>query len=300
MLAGYATGRGATVTNVSVRQLTAEFGAEIRGVDLRAPLDEEDRHELREVFDERGILVFRDVDVDVRVQQHVSDMLIGLVDDDADAAGSETRKESYISNKEEGGIAPFGRLLWHSDMMWSDQPPQALSLHGVHVEQPSVPTLFASATRARDALSEDLRVRIDGLHAVHVTGQVDRGRYEEGEVLKPIRTEEQSTTIPIVQAHPRTGREILYVCEQCTKEIVELPHDESEALLEELFAAIYDPSHTLEHEWRRGDLVIWDNLAIQHGRADVRTEGPARTLRKTFSPRVQGHLPETPRFSRTA
>jgi alpha-ketoglutarate-dependent taurine dioxygenase len=90
------------------------------------------------------------------------------------------------------------------------------------------------------------------------------------------------------------------VCEQCTLEVCDLSAAESEDLLEVLFAAIYAPEYTLEHDWRQGDLVIWDNLAVQHGRADVTTEGPARTLRKIFAPKMQVAVtPETPRFTRT-
>jgi taurine dioxygenase len=104
------------------------------------------------------------------------------------------------------------------------------------------------------------------------------------------------TTTPIPFLHPRTGRPILYLCEQSTSEIVELPHEESEALLMRLFDHLYDPAFVLEHHWRKGDLVIWDNLAIQHGRPDVTTEGPARTLRKTFAPKMG--MAEVPKFTR--
>ena len=71
-------------------------------------------------------------------------------------------------------------------------------------------------------------------------------------------------------------------------------------LLDELFAHLYDPAHMYEHTWQQGDLVVWDNLATQHGRPDVQFEGPARTLRKTFSPQVRGKKVEVPRYSRTA
>jgi taurine dioxygenase len=161
--------------------------------------------------------------------------------------------------------------------------------------------LFASGTRAWDALPDGLRTRIEDLHAVQVTGQVDRGRYAEGEVLVPVRAEDSSTTMPIRYRHPRTGRTVLYVCEQCTLEIAEIPGDEGEAIIQQLFDILYDPSFVYEHQWRARDYVVWDNLAVQHGRADVAAEGPDRTLRKTFSPRAQWtKQPETPRFSRTA
>jgi alpha-ketoglutarate-dependent taurine dioxygenase len=284
----------------SVHDLTPHFGAEIEGITLQTPLADEDAQQLRDLFDDRGLLVFRDVEIDTTLQERLTYSMIGreAPGPSGEAEGT-PRKETFISNKEAGGIAPFGRLLWHSDAMWSEQPFQALSLYGVDVAQPSVPTLFASTQSAWDELPDELRARADELHALHITGQVDRGRYADGEVLKPIRTQEQTTTTRIVARHPRTGRSMLYVCEQCTREVCELPPDESEALLEELFAYLYDPEHTLEHHWRQGDLVVWDNLAVQHGRPDVHTEGPARTLRKIFAPKMQVAVaPETPRFSR--
>jgi taurine dioxygenase len=84
--------------------------------------------------------------------------------------------------------------------------------------------------------------------------------------------------------HPRTGRTLLYVSEQQTREIVELSPADSDGLLAELFAHLYSPANTLEHHWREGDLVAWDNLTIQHSRADVELHGPARTLRKVVVP----------------
>ncbi len=282
----------------TIRNLTPELGAEIEGADLRAPLGEADVDQLRSLFDERGLLVFRDVEIDVAGQELLTYQLVDRPLPGAAPDGP--RKLSYISNKEEGGIAPFGRLLWHSDAMWSDQVFEALSLYGEHVEQPSIPTLYTSGVRAWDELPDELKERLADLRALHTTGQVDRGRYDDGEVLIPVRTEETTTVAPIAYRHPRTGRTILYVCEQCTLEVCDLPRDESEALLATLFEVLYAPEHTFAYEWRQGDLVIWDNLAVQHGRADVSTEGPARTLRKIFAPKMQMAVtPETPRFTRT-
>jgi alpha-ketoglutarate-dependent taurine dioxygenase len=61
---------------------------------------------------------------------------------------------------------------------------------------------------------------------------------------------------------------------------------EGEALLAELFEHLYAPANLLEHRWRNGDLVLWDNLAVQHARANVQSDGPSRTLQKVFSPAV--------------
>jgi taurine dioxygenase len=107
---------------------------------------------------------------------------------------------------------------------------------------------------------------------------------DDGELVNPVRQQVLSTTAAVGHRHPRTGRKILYVSQGMTKEIVGLPHGESEDLLEQLFAHLYSPPNVWQYEWRNGDLIIWDNLAVQHARSDVRPDGPARTLRKVGSP----------------
>ena len=108
------------------------------------------------------------------------------------------------------------------------------------------------------------------------------------------------TTTSIGHHHPRTGQTILYISQMNTSEIVELSHDESEELLELLFAHLYGPENTYEHDWRNGDLVAWDNQAIQHARGTVKTEGPARTLRKVIRPIPTLTGIETPTYTRAS
>jgi alpha-ketoglutarate-dependent taurine dioxygenase len=284
---------------LEVRDLPAPYGAEIVGLDTRTELDDASCRTLRRVFDERGLLVFRDLDLSADYQAYLASAVIGQVGNTATGKEADAADPSYVSNKEPGGNAPYGRLLFHSDMMWADTPFQVLTLYGVEIAEPAVPTAFTSAALAWDTLPDDLRSRVDGLHAVHVTGQQARGADGEGELLQPIRTHVQSTTKPIRHVHPRTGRTLLYVCQMMTEKVDELPADESEALLEALFAHLYGAELVWEHPWRKGDLVMWDNLTIQHARKDVAIDGPARTLRKVIAPRpVLSRPPEAPKFSK--
>jgi len=94
----------------------------------------------------------------------------------------------------------------------------------------------------------------------------------------------KSTVTPVARTHPRTGRTGLYVSEQVTLEILDLPTEQNEELLTELFAHLYEPEQILEHDWHKGDLVVWDNHAVQHARKTVDLEGPTRTLRKVTGP----------------
>jgi alpha-ketoglutarate-dependent taurine dioxygenase len=283
------------MSQFEIRDITPDFGAEIVGFEP-VELDPEERDLLRRTFDERGLLVFRDLDIDRDYQTYLVDALIDY-DRPADAV-KQKQRETLVSNKEPEGNAPFGRLLFHSDMMWAAEPFQVLSLYGVEVQPPAVPTAFVSTVAAWETLPKDLRQRVENLHVVNVTGQQRRGDEEEEDLLQPIREHEQSVTTSVGHAHPRTNRTILYVSQMNTREIVELSHDESEELIEALFNHLYDPAHVFEHEWREGDLAAWDNLAIQHARATVKKEGPVRTLRKVISPIPSMAGIETPKFSK--
>jgi taurine dioxygenase len=273
-----------------VRDLSPAFGSEIECFEFHGEVDEATRRKLRETFDARGLLLFRDLDIDRTAQAYLSELVITdqplSMDDAAEIAGKQDG--FWISNREPGAAAPFGRLLFHCDMMWSDDPFQVLSLYGVEIEPPVVPTMFVSAAHAWDTLPSNLRGRAANLRALHVTGPEgfdDRRRgLQDGDLVNPVREQTLSNTTEIGLRHPRTGHMLMYVSQGMTKEIVGLPIDESESLLDELFEHLYSPANLWQHEWHNGDLVIWDNLAVQHARSAVAIDGPARTLRKIGSP----------------
>jgi taurine dioxygenase len=236
------------------------------------------------LFDARGLLVLRDLaGHDIRFQTYLSELLGGETDtvDPDDMAIF----PMLVSNREERGGAPFGRLLFHSDMMWIESGCTALSLYGQSISQPAIPTLFVSGSQAWKTLPDDLRAQVDGRFAVQVQdATAQRSAAIPDDVLVSTFAEEVRLRLPIGYRHPRTGETLLYVCPQMTHHIEGLGHDDSEALIEALSDHYYAADHILEHHWREGDLLIWDNIALQHARPNVLKEGPARTLRKVMVP----------------
>jgi alpha-ketoglutarate-dependent taurine dioxygenase len=239
--------------------------------------------------------VFRDIEISKAEQVRISRMLIGKDDLIEDEAGHEFDDNFYISNTRPNSAAPFGRLQFHADTMWAKDPFEVLSLYGVQVAKPVVPTTFISGTHAWATLPEDLQTRVKGLQALHTAGEVRRG--DMTDVLLSSIENPPSTIKPVALPHPRTGVTVLYVCEQMTKEIVGLASDESEALLDQLFAHLYDPRARWNHDWRPNDLVVWDNIAMQHARPNVTTDGPIRTLRKVASPIPKLDPDQLPKYS---
>jgi alpha-ketoglutarate-dependent taurine dioxygenase len=278
-----------TVTTLEFTKLSPALGAEVRGLDPKKTPDEETRRTLQALFDEHAVLIFRDLELDRRMQTYLTELVRGEQDlsDDKIASDADRQSTFYISNRVEAAAAPFGRLMFHSDGMWSEYPFEVLSLWGEEVEPPVPPTLFASTTHAWETLPDDLRVRVEGRSAVQVPGPesfTHRRGDEDGDLVQPVRKKNYSVTTPVGHRHPRTDRTVLFVSQQMTSHILGLPADESNELLEALFAHMYAPANTLQHEWRAGDLLLWDNLACQHARPDVKVDGAARTLRKVGWP----------------
>jgi len=272
------------MAQLKIREINPAVGAEVEGFDPAAEHDQATWTKLSQALSERGVLVFRDVKMDAVAQHRVAEIL--FANGDLSKANLEINdKYTYVSNKEPDGGSPYGRLLFHTDMMWSDLADQIPTLYGVEVAQPSTPTIFTSTTYAWKTLPEALKKQVEGLKVFHQNGPQGRGGHKyEAELIQPIWDKFYDVVTPIAHKHPRTGETMLYVGEQHTRYVVGMDRKESDALLDELYEHLYRPDRLMEHHWKTGDLVIWDNMIAQHARPNVMGKGPARTLRKIHAP----------------
>jgi taurine dioxygenase len=284
------------MTGFEIRNCDAVIGAEVLGFDPKVVPGEDDRRRLRQAFDERSVLVFRDVEIDFDTQQYLSDLVVGRSILPEDSAVEDDRKMfSHVSNRIEGSLIPYGRILWHTDTMWSDRPEDAISLYGVEIEDGVAATYYASTAQAWETLPDALRARVEALEAFHGEGQQQRAK-DDPTLFLYEHPFSRSVRTPVALRHPRTGRTLLYVSEQQTRHLVGLPEDDSTELLDALLAHLYRPEHQYVHQWRVRDFVVWDNLAAQHTRDYVALDGPARTLRKCAVPPpwIRPDLPALP------
>lgn len=254
------------------------LGAELVDFDIKAPCDKDDQAELRRLFAEHHLLLVRGDDVTEADQTRFVGYF-GPVHVRADG-----KNETIVSNRidpEEG--TGQDRLLWHQDGTYGERPGIATSLWAQEVSERAVPTLFSSCVRVLDALAPDVRARLEPLHTVHLRDTVvlrTNQRWREDEIppgSPPDRFARYEH--PIVYRMPHIDRKTLLVSEFFTSHVVELPGDEGEALLQDLFSRLYAEDNVYAHHWRDGDLIIWDNLALGHSRpADMGDE--VRRLRR--------------------
>ena len=99
------------------------------------------------------------------------------------------------------------------------------------------------------------------------------------------------TVYPVLWRHPRTGEELIFANEHMSLQLEGIDKEQGEAIFGALFEILYDPQYVYEHCWKQGDLVIWDNLALQHGRRAFYGNPGVRTLiRTTINPAQDAYL----------
>ena len=247
---------------LGLHPLHPALGVEVQGLDVSKPFVEEDVRSLRGAFDRFGLLLIRQSDVSAQDQRRLVELF-----------GPVRESPSHISNVEPDGYHPEWAMLFHSDYIFTENPVLGISLYPLELAPGSAPTRFANLTRAAETLPASLRRRLEGLHLVHmisVAGDASEAvRQREADLGGPdvSRALYPRAIRPVLAPHPRTGVENLWVCEQQASHFVELSYAESDALLAEVFEHIHgDPNLVYEHDWRMGDLVVWDNLMLVHGR----------------------------------
>jgi taurine dioxygenase len=259
---------------MKITPLDGSFGAEV-DLDLGGPWTEsqEDVAKVREAFRDYHLLLFRDPELAPEDQIRLMEML-GLVPDEW--TGGE--KFGFLSNTL--AIAPndgqHNAYLFHSDLMWKEQPINSISLFALVVPDEPAPTLFASGVGAAAALPAALRARIQnerGLFLIDFTGGDKRYREESASAEAPRATQ------PLLYNDPVSGRESLVVDSLFLDKLVGWDFQASEDLRAELHAYLYDPGNIYRHDWQVGDLVIWNNVALQHSRPELPSSGE-RTHRR--------------------
>lgn len=241
------------------RPLHPALGVEIEGLDLRAAVAPEDVDRLRALFDAHGLLLFRGQRISAEDQLRVCAWFRPVVEPIA-----------WISNVEPG-FHPEGELLWHCDYAFTPHPMLGLSLYAMELGEGAAPTAFANNARALERLPEDVRARLEPLRVVHVIDSV-HGRDNVRTRLEDVGGETASTACyprfarPAIWKHPVTGVPLLFVLGQQASHFEGWSAAESDPLLDAAFAVLYDASNVYSHAWALGDLIVWDNLLLQHGR----------------------------------
>lgn len=253
------------MTECVAHKALAPFGVEVE-IDPAAPLTVQTKDELRRLYARDGLLVFRGLALSMEQQIELCRIFGPVLDS--------PYENFYVSNAREDGHLGAMELQWHNDVPYLPKPYLGAALHAIDVAPNATSTRFASGFRAYERLSPARRAQIAAMNAL----QVKQRFSDRANRLTDLQPGDLCTVHPVVGRQAQTGRPYLFVNENMTPLIIGLAPADSDALLGELHSALYVEDEVYEHVWRPGDLVLWDNLAVQHARGRVSAD--ARTLQR--------------------
>lgn len=296
-----ATASTQTRSKINVIPAKAALGAEVQGVDL-TKIDDTTFKQLHDIWLDHLLLVFRG-------QKFAAQDLVTLVkrfgtpvtSSNLHKRGLEERIANKVFNlppevtvvtnvRENGkpvGILGDGEVVWHSDFSFKQEPTAARMLLAVEIPPAGGSTYFSNCYAAYDALSPAMKKRIAGM-SIKQANIVDTAmQIRPGASLDMDIRDIPGPSHPIISTHPETGRNMIFLGRRHSAYVNGCTLEESEALLNELWAHATDPRFVYEHHWQVGDVVVWDNRATLH-RRDAFNSDSRRVL---YAAQVEGHRP---------
>lgn len=227
-----------------INRLAGALGAEVRGVDLSSPSNE-DIERIKSELLEHQVLFFPEqhlsVDEHVALGPHFGEM-----EGHPHLNNVEGHPELFELVASGGGVADE----WHTDLTFREQPAKMSILRMVKCPEAGGDTLWTSLTAAYDALSAPMKDLCEGLTALHDAA--------------PHNRPDKMAIHPVVRVHPDSGKKALYVNEHFTRRIVEMSAEESRMLLDYLTRWVASNQFTVRYRWAEGTVAMWDNRATQH------------------------------------
>ena len=166
-----------------------------------------------------------------------------------------------------GGLGD-GEVIWHTDMSSFEVPPNQTILYALEIPPTGGETSFCNMYDALEALPDDLRRGIETLDLKH-DDMVDAAgfvRPEYAHLVDADPSETPGAIHPLIRTHPETGRDCLYLGRRLNARVIGLPVEKSDALLDRLWRHATAQAMIWCHEWRTGDIVMWDNRCAMHRR----------------------------------
>jgi taurine dioxygenase len=255
---------------INVVPLSPALGADIVGVDLRAPIDDRTAHVIRQAWKDHLVIRLRGQELSEDDQVRFGETFGPLNRSAKKRAHHNAANPAImlISNIRENGqligALPDGEMQFHTDQSHQETPCSGTMLYALEVPRVGGDTLFANGYTAYETLPDAIKQRLAGTRALHAY-DYDTASTRRGTVLKE---GVPHAVHPVVRTHPETGRKALYVNRLMTLRIEDIDPQESEDLLQMLFDHIERKDFVWGQQWKPGDVVLWDNRCTVHARTD--------------------------------
>ncbi len=277
---------------ISVNQQHSSFFGVVGPINLRDTVDETVLSEIRGAMDKYAVLVFRDQQFTDDEHKAFAKRLDGELHTKTGAAaltksrlGTEAvtdisnvaSDKTLMKSDDRRRLYGLANRLWHTDASFQDPAGRYSMLHAQVLPQDRADTLFGDMRAAYDGLDEGLKVELEGLQCHH---SIAYSRTTLGFEFSEDEHEKLKGAVhPLIRTLPRTERKALYLASHISSIIGwELP--EARILIKELMEHATQPQFVHAHQWRDGDLVIWDNRATMHRATRYDDANQRRELRR--------------------
>jgi taurine dioxygenase len=271
---------------VQIRDIDGPIGADVTGIDFRAPLANEDRRAIEDAFVRRLVLRFRDAPLTPselcefsrhfgELQPHIAKRYRHPEAPDVVLMVNQDEKGNFDRVGAERGVG------WHSDLAYEQAPAKATFLHAVAIPDRGGNTKFANMYMAYETMPDELRSRIDGKYARFRQG----GRLALNQGIMDKQTAKSDVVHPVVRTHPDSRRKSVYANPYHTVSIIGMSPADSDALLDELYEWCSQERFQWQQVWQVADTIMWENRSAWHsGSLDY----PIDQLRKFYRTTVRG------------
>lgn len=287
------TNQGSGLATMEVKPLSEALGAEIGGVDLSHDLDAATIGAIQEAWGKYLVLRFRGQQISEAQHLAFTDAMGGVMPPNTSSMTPIGHAEILLVSN----LGPDGQptdlglgsaeAVWHSDMTYMQEPPAGSCLYGREIPPAGGNTCFSNMYAAYDTLEPDLRGQVSGLRIIHDTSRNSAGRLREGAQPVTDPASAPGPHHPIVRTHPVTGRKALYLGRRAYSYVAGFSMEESDALLDRIWAHASKEQFAWCHQWQVGDLIMWDNRCAMH-RRDPFDPSHRRVLHRT---QIRGDQP---------
>jgi taurine dioxygenase len=258
------------VSSLSVFVHDNSFAARVEGLSLAQELDDATIAEIRSLWLSHQVLYFPNQPLEHEALERFTKRFGDYGDDPYVKAIDGHENILEVRREPDEAAAPFGGS-WHSDWSFQSTPPSATILHSKIVPPQGGDTHYADGFRAYDALDPVFAAEIGKLTAIHSARRpYSHEGYERTQgdrrsmTILPSDKAWETREHPMIRTHPESGRRALWVNPVYTIGIKDIPDDDADALLAELFSHALQPEFIYQHKWAPDMLIMWDNRSVQH------------------------------------
>jgi alpha-ketoglutarate-dependent taurine dioxygenase len=247
-----------------IKPMSGALGAEIGGIDLSQPMDEQTFDAFCDTWHKYHVLFFRDQEL--TPEQHIAlGKRFGEIDVSRFIPTVDGHPEIRLQDMSKGGSP--GDVNWHHDNSFVKVPQRCSFLYAVQVPEAGGDTVWVNTVKVLESLSKPMQQFLEELTAVHdvidVMGQ-DLLKQSGPEAWRGARDRNPPAEHPVVRIHPDTGEKCLYINPLMTSYIKDLNADESKNLLAFLYQKMVSPEFMVRFHWRKGSVAFWDNISTMH------------------------------------